>query len=293
MSGIQEQVGGAAPPDEWLALNEVERAELLRRAAELDLDEREAARWLELQIVAEPVTEPNSCCELPALPTIDDVLQSAESLALDDRIRLTGKLLVSLPVKDRAAIVTLGLESLEQSPSDARHRATTTGAEPFWTALWRVLFDPTNTGELYSAPRRFDLATIFVITAAYSILFGAITALDYGPFQIIVLGSIVTLIAVVQGWLHGEVNPRGASIVVGAAAYTLFSYFLWRAHPRAFFVNDIVYVVVINGLIGGAALGYLSGAVVGGVFLVADFLRGKLERRSPIDSNEDPFSGAD
>jgi hypothetical protein len=45
-----------------------------------------------------------------------------------------------------------------------------------------------------------------------------------------------------------------------------------------------------NGIIGGSVLGYLLGTLVGGVFLVADVLRGKFEGRaqpeSPDDANE-------
>ncbi len=53
-----------------------------------------------------------------------------------------------------------------------------------------------------------------------------------------------------------------------------------------FFPNSFFVVTVINGIIGGGILGYLLGTLVGGVFLVADVLRGKFEGRAKPDAED-------
>ena len=80
-------------------------------------------------------------------------------------------------------------------------------------------------------------------------------------------------------------NPRGVSIVVGAAAYTIISLVLWSIYPRVFPESFLV-VAVINGLIGGAVMGYIAGVLVGGVFLAADALRGKFDRGAELSADE-------
>jgi hypothetical protein len=52
-------------------------------------------------------------------------------------------------------------------------------------------------------------------------------------------------------------------------------------------------VIVVYGLMGGSIAGYLSGVLVGGVFLVADALRGRFEGGSPTDSDETSPDGSE
>jgi hypothetical protein len=80
--------------------------------------------------------------------------------------------------------------------------------------------------------------------------------------------------------LEPIIDPRRASIYVGAAAHTFFSLVIWWFAPKLFFFDSFFFVAIINGLIGGAAMGYMAGALVGGVFLIADALRGKFSRAS-------------
>jgi hypothetical protein len=131
---------------------------------------------------------------------------------------------------------------------------------------------------LYSAPRRFDLATIFVVTAAYSLLLGGLTAMDASPLVKVVVTALVTIIAVAQAFFLKIANPRGVSIVAGSIAYTLISCLIWITF-RNIFIDSFFLVVLINGVIGGGIIGYLFGTLVGGVFLVADKLRRKMEGR--------------
>jgi hypothetical protein len=284
------------PLDEWLKLSDAELAERQRRMAEVEL-------------VAEPVA-PAECqdalralspaadvtatrCEARRTPTVDEVHRLAKSLTHLSRLKLAARLWTSLPPTYRSALIQLQLEDIQNPsamlPADPP-AGTSTGT------LRRFLFDPSNTSELYSAPRRFDLATIFVVTAAYSLLLGGLTALDFGPTVKIVAVGLVTVVAAAQAIFHEQANPRGVSVVVGAAAYAFVFFVLWLMYPRG---NPFLITVLINGIVFGSLLGYMAGVLVGGMFLVAERLRKKLspqqvdgdEPPKPVDSSPCPGEG--
>jgi hypothetical protein len=125
------------------------------------------------------------------------------------------------------------------------------------------------------------------VTAAYSILFGAMSAMDYGPVAKISVGLLITMVAVSQAFYQNVANPRGVSIVTGAITLSVIIVLLgifvkeWRSQP-------MFLVVVFFGMIGGAISGYLCGVLVGGVFLIADALRKRFERRSSEASEDEP-----
>src|SRR5436190_24377854 len=98
-------------------------------------------------------------------PGLVEVLTLAESLDPKDQMRLIARLLESLPPKHRAAIVEFGMQRVRISSDSLGARVAVTRAGANGPTLWDRLFDPAKTSELYSAPRRFDLATIFVVTA--------------------------------------------------------------------------------------------------------------------------------
>jgi hypothetical protein len=274
------------PPDDWLALSDTERAEALRRVAD---NGHEAAEPTSPQVTgdgtaaeeksqsADELTESPPITIVPA--TLERVYRLAASLDCDDRLRLAALIWRSLPASDRASLVSMQFECA-QKPIIVSEFIDEPVPLPelHWPKLAQFLFDPTATSELYSAPRRFDLATIFVVTAAYSLLFGFMTALDASPGMKIVLGGVVTIVAAAQALFLKVANPRGVSIVTGAAAYTLFSWIAWFIDPHTFFFSSLFYVTFINGLIGGSMMGYLAGVLVGGVFLVADALRTRYGR---------------
>ena len=165
-------------------------------------------------------------------------------------------------------------------------------------SLWQFLFDPQDASKLFSAPRRFDLATIFVITAAYSLLFGFLSFVDRGwlesglqPGMTIVAGVLLTAVAIGQAWLFGQANPRGVSVIVGAITLTFLTIILSWIYPRMF-PSPWLLVVLFTGVIGGAFLGYTAGVLVGGMFLIADLLRRKFSP-SVTDEEEGAFEIVD
>jgi uncharacterized membrane protein (DUF485 family) len=106
------------------------------------------------------------------------------------------------------------------------------------------------------------------------------------------VGFLVTTVAASQAFYQNVANPRGVSVVAGAITMSVMLVLLtlfvkeWRDQP-------IFVVVVLFGLVGGAIAGYLSGVLVGGVFLIADALRKRFERRSKEASNEEPVDEAE
>src|SRR3954454_19688655 len=121
---------------------------------------------------------------------LDVVQAAADWLDPKDQVRLIAHLLESLPSKHRAAIVEFGLNRFRTPGDKLGVRVDLPRVNPIGPTLWDRLFDPARTSELYSAPQRFDLATIFVVTAAYSILFGGMSALNeyFGPVTKVAVG---------------------------------------------------------------------------------------------------------
>jgi hypothetical protein len=136
-----------------------------------------------------------------------------------------------------------------------------------------------RSAKIYSVPRRFDLATIFVVTLAYSLLFGAMNAISFPPIASAMVAGFILIVGAAQAVLFGGKKPRMASIIAGAVIYSVVMVGAWIASgPRLYSAWQLLapasFVVA-----GGGMLGYLSGVVIGGVFLVADKFRNRFLRR--------------
>ena len=222
------------------------------------------------------------CDSRPTIPTLDEVVAVAESLAPDDRLRLIARLWESMPAEHWAAPSPNELIEIKRRLGDFSTVAATIIPSGFIERV-RAFCAPGGPA-LYSAPRRFDLATIFVVTAAYSLLFTGLTLLDFHPLEMLVIGAFITVVGIGQALLINVLNPRAASIVVGAA----FSISAWTV-GWAYFDQSLlglVFGVVLYGLIAGPICGYVAGVLVGGVFLVADALRHKFKQGIVIASDE-------
>ena len=225
--------------------------------------------------------QPRAASQPPPLPqqstSLAEALALAERLEPNDRTRLIASLWQTLPAKNRTAFITFGLEN-NHAPAEEPAAAPTLTSDDYIVTrppspgLWEALFDPAKTSDIYSAPRRFDLATIFVVTAAYSILLGGMTLLDSGPATKVVIGLFVTSVGVFQALYQQKANPRGVSIVAGSISLSVILIVTGILMPRVF-AESWFAIVVFGGIIGGAIAGYLAGTLVGGVFLIADVLR--------------------
>jgi hypothetical protein len=145
--------------------------------------------------------------------------------------------------------------------------------------------------KVYGAPRVFDLFTLLAITLAFALLFALLgllaPALDMSARGLtVVIGSYITLVGAAQMWLFGAKNPRAASLVGGPIAMVIVCFFPLTLNQPVLFA--FVFSVGI-GLTAGPFTGYIAGAVVAGVFLIADKIRvstksaGRISRDASFD----------
>lgn len=207
-----------------------------------------------------------------------DILAHANSLDPEDRLRLIAAVWGSLPVWHPAAPTTGKQTELQTCLDDYDERRI----EKFpWEVVQGLMAAESNATpwKIYSVPRRFDLATIFVVTLAYSLLFGAMKALSFPPIASAIVGGFVLIVGEAQAFLFGGKRPRTASIIAGALMYSLALAAAWIASGPRFYSTSQLLIPASFTIAGGAILGYLSGVIIGGVFLVADKLRNRLSRR--------------
>lgn len=125
--------------------------------------------------------------------------------------------------------------------------------------------------KIYSAPRRFDLATMFVLMIVYSCLLGLFVGIGLPDVVTISTLGFLTIVGLAQPVLFDGKSPRLASVVVGGLSL-----------PMIFTLATLVYspkasmgslAAGICSIPLGLCLGYVAGALVGGVFLVAQWVR--------------------
>lgn len=124
---------------------------------------------------------------------------------------------------------------------------------------------------VYSAPRRFDLATVFVGTTAFALFYATLNALGAPPMVVAILTALVTLVALGQAALFGGNHPRLASLLVGLTIFATTGAILLLA-DQAFRPEDLVPAVLFTAF-GGLFWGYIAGVLVGSIFMVAHVIR--------------------
>jgi hypothetical protein len=133
---------------------------------------------------------------------------------------------------------------------------------------------PSRTREqiLYSVPRRFDIATLLVVSLAYSLMFTLLRLLD-APWEVFTfVGLFTVVIGIAQACFPHGGGPRVASMWAGmlyVLGWTVYVWLVRHAGNPLGFVGCWLFVVVA----GGAVLGYVGGAIEAGVFLIADKVR--------------------
>lgn len=128
--------------------------------------------------------------------------------------------------------------------------------------------------EVYSVPRRYDLATLFVVSSVFAVLFGGLRFLRFPPTAALSIGSFIVLIGIAQAILFRGARPRMASVLAGGLWFLVLSvWFLVRIGFSFSLLAASSFFVIFGG-----GIGYLTGALIGGVFLVADHIR----RTDPI-----------
>jgi hypothetical protein len=148
--------------------------------------------------------------------------------------------------------------------------------------------------DLFSVPRRFDLFTVLVATAAYAILFTALRMLDVPASGLGWAGGLFATVAVGQAISEGRASPRKASIVAAMVFWLVFFAALVltsnSASPGR--LSALILFAFFSIATYGLVTGYLVGVLVAGVFLVSYHLRayftGERASQESTASHEEP-----
>jgi hypothetical protein len=218
---------------------------------------------------------------------LDEAFHKAKALDPDDRLRLIARLWASLPVDHWAAPTAKDLAEVNALLGDYD---TQRMADVPWKVVRQMAGTQpaAPTSKIYSAPRRFDLATILIVTFAYSLLFAALSLLQLPPEASLIVGGFITLVGVGQAVFFGGRRPRLASIVIGLGICLTYWFVGWRFLWRAYSF-DVIGLLLIAWTITGLLGGYIAGTMVGGVFLIVDLVRSGWESfrpTAPDDADE-------
>lgn len=156
-------------------------------------------------------------------------------------------------------------------------RAAGSAKPPYGLAQYLVdALEKAPRQEVYSVPRRYDLASMFSISVAFAVLFAIMKAMDAPPSTIMLAGFFFTVVGVAQALLFGGEKPREASILAGLAAgpCSVIVYALVEGvRPSTAIASSMCAIV------WAPVAGYLAGTTIGGIWLIADYLRKWLEGR--------------
>ena len=121
----------------------------------------------------------------------------------------------------------------------------------------------------YRVPERFGIASILTLTTTFAILFGALRYFDAPPSVYIFLGAMALSIWVVQ-MIFGSV-PRGASAITGGLIMPIWVVMTIQSSPlRTHEPVGLLLLLLFFTVALGALLGYCTGALAAGVFLLLD-----------------------
>ena len=141
--------------------------------------------------------------------------------------------------------------------------------------------------DIYSVPRRFDLASMFSISVAFALLFSIMRALDAPPLLIASFAIFFTSVGVAQAMLFNGNKPREASIIAGLVCG--FMLVLWAGYLIGNVMESIP--MALCSIIWTPIVGYFVGTINGGIWLITDYLRTWLERRQAHTTEQDDRPG--
>jgi hypothetical protein len=154
-------------------------------------------------------------------------------------------------------------------PSDPE--LTAAGGNPFGS--WK------EPPELYCMPRRYGIGTLLVISTFYGCLIAALQAIN-APWQMVLWCCLLFLVVGLFQMFSRPALARWASILAGVLFMFVFGLLIGLLYsPRITHPGRSFVVVCIT--VTGPVVGYVAGAVVGGVFLIMDAVERLLRRRGP------------
>lgn len=144
--------------------------------------------------------------------------------------------------------------------------------------------------DIYSVPKRFDLASMFSISVAFAMLFSIMRALDCSPLLISIFGIYFAAVGIAQAVLFNGDKPREASVIAGGilGCVSVIIIAISEGAPLGAAIS-----MAICSAVWAPVAGYLVGTINGGIWLITDYLRQWLERRSataePAEQAPGPF----
>ena len=141
---------------------------------------------------------------------------------------------------------------------------------------------------LFSVPRRFDLASVLVVTSAYAVLFAGMRLLNFSWLVFGSIAALLTFVAICQPLFWGGTKPREASGLAGFIFWGVWLIAVALPSERRFTMLCVGLFLSVSGGLSG----YLAGVMVAGVFLVAHYLRGwigLLRRRKVEEDRQSPW----
>ena len=146
-------------------------------------------------------------------------------------------------------------------------------------------------------PRRFGLGMLFVWTTVFSVALVGANALDT-PWPVVLVLSLFFVLVAIGQWYFGEGHrARAASVVLGAVyfpplmliALAIDSSLLRMVWASWLWVGlGLVLTVSVCG-----AMGYLTGTLVAGVFLVAYWIDRAIARWRGVEGASDELAALD
>ena len=140
-----------------------------------------------------------------------------------------------------------------------------------------MLDEPRQPQTLYAVPRRFGISTIFVATTLFAIVFGVLRYFEATWRVFVFVFLQLSLVSILQFWLTKV--PRFASVLAGVLFVLALS--SWSAvdfHPPHGLPIEVWLPALLITSVFGAIFGYVTGVLIGAVFLVSDKLPPLLRR---------------
>jgi hypothetical protein len=122
--------------------------------------------------------------------------------------------------------------------------------------------------DVYSVPRRFDIATLLVVSFAYSVLFSGLRGLNASLGTFAFVGGLTVVVGAAQALLASGLGPRASSTLSGMVYVAIWILVLHLTNDAPGMIVALIWCIVCGGVAG-----YLCGAIEAGVFLVADKVR--------------------
>ena len=138
-------------------------------------------------------------------------------------------------------------------------------------------------------PNRFGVGTLLVISTMYAMLFAAWRLLGGSPQFLVWVTLFFSAVGLGQMLLYKGQQPRKASAVAGACAYScMFQVYAAYKQLTEHAIPGLSICGLMHSVPAGALLGYLAGSLIASHFLLIDKLKSLRVRTKDID----PADGA-